>query len=50
VLELPPPDDRIWKAPPGPDRHNFRSKTPLGFARAVFAANSAQDALERIAA
>lgn len=37
---LPPPDDRIHKAPPGPDRANFRSATPLGFARAVFLANS----------
>ena len=34
------PDDRIHKAPPGPDRENFRSATPLGFARAVFHANS----------
>ena len=33
------PDDRIHKAPPGPDRANFRSVTPLGFARAVFEAN-----------
>lgn len=33
------PDDRIHKAPPGADRANFRSATPLGFARAVFAAN-----------
>jgi hypothetical protein len=33
------PDDRIHKAPPGPDRANFRSATPIGFARAVFAAN-----------
>lgn len=33
------PDDRIHKAPPGPDRHNFRSATPMGFARAVFAWN-----------
>jgi hypothetical protein len=38
-LTLGPPDDRIHKAPPGPDRANFRSKTPLGFMRAVFAAN-----------
>lgn len=37
---LGPPDDRIHKAPPGPDRENFRSATPLGFARAVFQANS----------
>jgi len=34
------PDDRIHKAPPGPDRENFRSATPLGFARAVFNANA----------
>ena len=34
------PDDRIHKAPPGPDRENFRSATPLGFARAVFDANA----------
>ena len=39
-LTLGPPDDRIHKAPPGPDRENFRSATPLGFARAVFAANA----------
>lgn len=37
---LGPPDDRIHKAPPGPERENFRSATPLGFARAVFAANA----------
>jgi hypothetical protein len=33
------PDDRIHKAAPGPDRANFRSATPMGFARAVFASN-----------
>jgi len=33
------PDDRIHKAPPGDDRANFRSATPMGFARAVFEAN-----------
>lgn len=33
------PDDRIHKAAPGPDRANFRSATPMGFARAVFEAN-----------
>ncbi|WP_107768486.1 hypothetical protein [Nocardioides terrigena] len=33
------PDDRIHKAPPGPERANFRSATPMGFARAVFQAN-----------
>lgn len=33
------PDDRIHKAPPSAGRADFRSATPLGFARAVFAAN-----------
>lgn len=33
------PDDRIHKAPPGPDRHNFRSATAMGFSRAVFEHN-----------
>lgn len=33
------PDDRIHKAPPSPDRANFRAETPLGFARAVYAEN-----------
>lgn len=33
------PDDRIHKCPPGPERRNIRSSTPLGFARAVFKAN-----------
>lgn len=37
---LPPPDDRIHKCPPSPDRHNIRSQTPLGFALAVFHANA----------
>lgn len=36
---LPAPDDRIHKAAPGPERENFRSATPLGFARAVFDVN-----------
>jgi len=35
------PDDRIHKAGPGPERANFRSATPAGFAQAVFEANSA---------
>jgi hypothetical protein len=35
------PDNRIHAAPPGPERANFRSITPMGFARAVFAANHA---------
>lgn len=34
------PDDRIHKAPPSAERSNFRSATPMGFARAVFAANA----------
>jgi hypothetical protein len=38
-LELGSPDDRIHRAAPGPERENFRSATPLGFARAVFDAN-----------
>jgi hypothetical protein len=33
------PDDRIHKATPGEDRANFRSATPMGFARATFKAN-----------
>ncbi|MDI2032975.1 hypothetical protein [Paenarthrobacter nitroguajacolicus] len=33
------PDNRIHFASPGPDRANFRSATPMGFARAVFDAN-----------
>lgn len=36
---LPPTDTRIHSAPPGPERANFRSATPAGFARAVFEAN-----------
>jgi hypothetical protein len=34
------PDDRIHKCPPGPERANIRSATPLGFAKAVFLANA----------
>ena len=37
------PDDRIHKAPPGPERANFRSATPSGFAQAVFYANTRQE-------
>jgi hypothetical protein len=33
------PDDRIHKAPPSAERANFRSATPMGFARAIFEAN-----------
>lgn len=36
---LPPPDDRIHKCPPGPERSNIRSATPAGFSMAVFEAN-----------
>lgn len=39
---LEPPLDvsrKIWLMPPGPDRANKRSETPMGFARAVFEAN-----------
>jgi hypothetical protein len=42
------PDERIHKAPPGPERANFRSATPMGFARAVFDANH-QPALGAVA-
>jgi hypothetical protein len=35
------PDDRIHKAPPSDERADFRSATPMGFARAVFEANTA---------
>jgi hypothetical protein len=42
--DLPPPDDRIHKAPPSEERANFRSATPAGFARAVFEANHKQEA------
>jgi hypothetical protein len=43
------PDDRIHKAPPGPERMNFRSATPMGFARAVFEANG-RPAIAEVAA
>lgn len=39
-MSLGDPDDRIHKCPPGKDRANFRSRTPLGFARAVFDSNA----------
>lgn len=44
-----PPDDRIHKAPPGDNRADFRSMTPMGFARAVFQANAAVYIQERTA-
>lgn len=39
---LEKPDNRIHAAPPSDDRGDFRSATPLGFARAVFLANGRQ--------
>lgn len=42
--ELSRPDDRIHKAPPSADRADFRSSTPMGFARAVFQANAPEAA------
>jgi hypothetical protein len=36
------PDQRIHKAPPGDERSDFRSATPMGFARAVFEANASR--------
>jgi hypothetical protein len=39
-LSLGAPDNRIHTAPPSADRANFRSATPMGFARAVFDANA----------
>lgn len=38
-ITLGPPDDRIHKCAPSPERANIRSATPIGFARAVFEAN-----------
>lgn len=37
---LGPADNRIHFASPGPERANFRSATPMGFARALFEANA----------
>ena len=31
---------KIWLAPPGENRKNFRSETPRGFAKAVFNSNA----------
>lgn len=41
------PDDRIHKAPPSDERSDFRSATPMGFARAVFEANHVAERQER---
>ncbi len=38
--KLGPPDDRIHKASPGPERANFRSATPKGFSMAAFLSNA----------
>lgn len=38
------PDNRIHFASPGPERADFRSATPRGFAQAVFEANHKQSA------
>lgn len=43
------PDDRIHKMPPSDERADARAATPMGFARAVFAANAPAEA-KRIAA
>lgn len=40
LLDAGAPDDRIHRAAPGPGQANFRSATPMGFARAVFEANN----------
>jgi hypothetical protein len=49
---MPPPtvqekpadcDQRIWTCPPSEDRADIRSATPMGFARAVYRANSLLD-------
>ena len=40
AANLGQPDNRIHFASPGDDRADFRSATPLGFARAVFQANA----------
>lgn len=45
--DLGDPDDRIHKCAPGPNRAEIRGKTPLGFSKAVFLANSIE--LNRVA-
>lgn len=40
AVDLGEPDNRIHAAAPGPERANFRSATPKGFAQAVFEANA----------
>lgn len=48
-MDLPKPDDRIHKCPPGPDRHNIRSQTPMGFSLAVFDANAGHSLIREAA-
>lgn len=48
LADLGKPDDRIHKAPPSDERADFRSATPMGFARAVFKAN--QPLIQKVAA
>jgi len=40
VVELPRSVWYVTSLPPGPDRMNIRSATPVGFAQAVYEANS----------
>lgn len=39
LMELNPPDNRIHFAQPSPERATLRSKTPMGFAKAVHLSN-----------
>ena len=39
LMTLGEPDNRIHFAQPSPERADFRSQTPMGFAQAVFAVN-----------
>lgn len=48
--QLGEPDNRIHRAPPSYDRANFRSATPMGFARAVFLENNPRRLSEQQAA
>lgn len=50
LVGLGKPDNRIHFASPGEDRANFRSATPMGFARAVFFANAPHLLAQRMAA
>lgn len=44
-VTLGKPDNRIHFAAPGPERANFRSATPMGFAKAVFHALDGRSSL-----